>query len=633
MLDFLRRGVKTWVAKVLLATLVASFAVFGIGDVFSGSTVRSVATVGDQSISAQRFSGALNAEIRTQSQRFGQPIDAQMARALGLEQQVLARMAQEATLDQAVANLALSAPDEAVSRVITSDRTFFDASGAFDSETYRYRLAQANFSIEDYEAETRKSLTRAALAQALSIGAAAPEGAIDTIYKYQTDTRLIEFISLNATAHADEIAAPTEADLAAYHEDNAEIFTAPETRSAVYLHVSIDELAKTVEPSEEDLQDLYDARVDDYNLPETRALYQVIFDSEDAANAALAEIAAGSSSFDDIISARGESRADTSLGTVTAEEVVSAAGEAAFALTAPGVAGPVDTGFGFALVDVAAITPAEVTPLEDARDELLVDLRRDGARDLAPEIAGEIEDLRAGGKTLSEIASEMSLTLHNVSGIARDGTGAEGITASQEFLVDLFEAEEGEERDILETAEGGYFVLEQRGIVDSTIRPLEDVRGIVEAGWRAEALRQSLEAKADAAIERLNSGATLAEIASEFSLEIESEGPKSRIEGWTSLPNDLVQTLFDEGENATGRATAPGRIDTVVLAQVAAVAAAEDTEENQRLRDALAGRMNSTAGDDALTLFMIAKQEEFGVSVNQQALDAIFSQTGQGSGF
>ena len=42
MLDFLRRGVKSWVAKILLALLILSFAVWGIGDIFinqGGGTV------------------------------------------------------------------------------------------------------------------------------------------------------------------------------------------------------------------------------------------------------------------------------------------------------------------------------------------------------------------------------------------------------------------------------------------------------------------------------------------------------------------------------------------------------------------------------------------------------------------
>ena len=45
MLEFLRRGVKSWVAKALLLLLIASFAVWGISDVFSVRVDSAVATV------------------------------------------------------------------------------------------------------------------------------------------------------------------------------------------------------------------------------------------------------------------------------------------------------------------------------------------------------------------------------------------------------------------------------------------------------------------------------------------------------------------------------------------------------------------------------------------------------------
>ncbi len=628
MLDLLRRGVKTWVAKLLFGLLVVSFAIFGIGDVFSNGLGSSVATVGEQKITAERYASALNREIRAQSQRFGQPIDGQTARALGIDQQVLARMAQEATLDQAMADLGVSAPDAAVSRIITADPSFTDQEGKFDQEAYRYRLAQADFSIEAYEDATRRSIARAALAQALSVGGTAPTGTVDAIYQYQTETRAVDYIILSGEAQAGEIAAPDEAALVAYHEENAEAFTAPESRTATYLHISVDALSKTVEPDEEALRALYDARSADYDFPETRVLYQIVFGTEAEATAAAARIASGEATFDAILTERGETRADASLGEVKREDVISDAGDAAFGLTAPGIAGPVDTGFGFALVDVAAITPAEIVPFEDARDELAVDLRREGARDIAPELAGEVDDLRAGGKTLEEISTEMGLPLLTVTDVARDGTGAEGIAASAEFLSELFDATEGEERDLVETPLGGYFVLRLDGITEPYVRPLEDVRPIVEAAWRVTAIRTALEAKADAALARIdNDSATLGDVAAEFGVEIASEGPKTRLDGWDALSPALLQALFSRDGTPAGRALAPGRFDAVTIAQVTSIAPGEDNARNRALRDALAQQLNAMAGDDTLTLYMMAKQQEIGVSVDNRLIESLLSTT------
>jgi peptidyl-prolyl cis-trans isomerase D len=625
MLEFLRRGVKTWVAKLLFGLLVISFAIWGIGDVFSNGLGSSVATVGEQKITAERYSSALNREIRAQSQRYGQVIDGQMARTLGLDQQVLARMAQEATLDQAMAELGISAPDAEVSRIITSDPSFADQEGRFDQESYRYALAQANFSVEAYEETTRRSIARAELAKALSAGALAPRGAVEAIYSYQTETRTVDYITLSGEAHGGEIAVAEEAALTEYYEENAEAFTAPETRSATFLHVSINSLSETVEPDEDELRALYDARSGDYDFPETRALYQIVFGTEEEATAAVDRIAAGEATFDTILEERGESRADASLGDVKRDDVVSAAGEAAFALKTEGIVGPVDTGFGFAVVDVAAITPAEIVPFEDARDELAVDLRRDGARDVAPEIAGEVDDLRASGMTLEEIAIEMDLPLRTANNIDRDGSGGDELTSSPAFLAELFEASEGEEREMIETPLGGYFVLRVDGITEPYVRPFEEVRQIVETAWRVTAVRSALEAKADEALQRIKGGAALSDIAAEYGVEVQSEGPKTRIEGWEAISPALVEALFEGEGIPSGRALVPGRLDAVTIAQVTAVADGADTAENRALREGLTSQMNAMAGDDALTLYMMGKQQEIGVTVNNQLIESLLS--------
>ena len=55
MLDLMRRGVKTWVAKILLGLLILSFAVWGIGDIFLGSAHSTVGAVGETEVDADRY--------------------------------------------------------------------------------------------------------------------------------------------------------------------------------------------------------------------------------------------------------------------------------------------------------------------------------------------------------------------------------------------------------------------------------------------------------------------------------------------------------------------------------------------------------------------------------------------------
>lgn len=624
MLNLLRRGVKTWVAKVLFGLLVASFAIWGIGDVFSFGLGSSVATVGDQKIPAERFAGALNRETRAASQRFGQPLDPEMVRSLGLPQMVLSRLAQEATLDQTMADLKVSAPDDAVRNAIVADPSFVGATGGFDQSSYRYILAQNGFTAESYEETTRRTLARRQLVLALSDGAKAPAGAVEALYAFQTETRSFDYITLGAQ-QAGEIGEPDEAALEAYHDANPDAFSEPERRSAVFLHLALRDIGVNHEPIEEDLRALYAARASDYDRPERRELFQIVYDAKPAAEAAAARIASGDADFDALLAERGESRADVALGDVTQDEVSAAAGEAAFALEAPGAAGPVSTGFGFALIDVASITPAETTPFEEARDSLVVDLRRDHALDLAPELAGEIEDRRAGGATLEDIAAELKLPLGRAELVAADGAGGEGFVKDPTFLEELFTAEEGEERDLIETSSGEFFVLRVETIAPAAVRPLADARDEVAAAWRQAEIRAALAEKAAALTARLDGGETLSAIAEDAGLTVATEGPKTRGESWAAIPPELLETLFDAPLGHAGFAPAG---ESVTIAAVAAIEAGAPSAQNLALRDALENQMNEMAANDTLALFIAAKQAEVGVSVNNQVLDSLLSQSG-----
>ena len=67
MLDTLRKSVGSWVVKALIALLVVSFAVWGIGDVFTGYRGASLARVGDTEISNQGYQRVQQQELRTLS--------------------------------------------------------------------------------------------------------------------------------------------------------------------------------------------------------------------------------------------------------------------------------------------------------------------------------------------------------------------------------------------------------------------------------------------------------------------------------------------------------------------------------------------------------------------------------------
>jgi peptidyl-prolyl cis-trans isomerase D len=614
MLEMLRRGVRSWLVKVLLGLLVASFAVWGIGDIGAGFTTR-VASVGERDIDASLYGTTL----RQQQQRFG--LDPSQIRSSGLDRFVLGQMVREAALEESARRLGLSAPDSAVARTVRTNPAF-RIGGNFDATQYASAVRRLYPSVAAFEESVRRALAAEQIARGATGGTVAPNGAARAIARFREEQRVFETVVLDAPATP--LAEPTEADLTAHLDANPDRFAEPETRDVTWLHIDPAALAAGIAIDEAALREAYEARAGSLRQPETRRIEQIVYDDMATAQAAADRVAAGEASFDDLLAEQGLTREAATLGTFEAGELPGARGEAAFALDDPGIAGPVPTPGGAALIEVRAITPARSVPFDSVADELRQELARERAQPDADRLAEEVEDLRAGGATLEEIAPELGLTLHAVEGLAETGAGAEAgsLAATPAFLTEAFAAGEDEERRITAAPDGGYFVLRVDAVNPASVPALVEIRDAVAESWQREARREALIAEAEALVDDLGGGGTLTEIAQARGLSVTTVGPLRRTDPDPRLGSTARAVLFAAQPGAAAVSTAAAGIGVAVLREV--IPALADSAMVQDIERALA----QSLALDQLDYLGRALEEAAGVSVNQGAIDAVLAQIG-----
>ncbi|TIN54406.1 MAG: peptidylprolyl isomerase, partial [Mesorhizobium sp.] len=109
MLGILRSAAGTWVAKGLLVLLVLSFLVWGVsGQLMSGLAGHdSVITAGGTKVSINEYRLAYDRQLAVMSQQFGQRLSHEQAKALGVDNQVLAQLVSGAVLDEQARKLGL----------------------------------------------------------------------------------------------------------------------------------------------------------------------------------------------------------------------------------------------------------------------------------------------------------------------------------------------------------------------------------------------------------------------------------------------------------------------------------------------------------------------------------------------
>ena len=94
---------------------------------------------------------------------------------------------------------------------------------------------------------------------------------------------------LTATDLAGPVNPANDEILTAWHQANADRFTAPEIRKISYVWMTPDMLADTVELDETALRELYDAKAAEYIQPARRLVGRLVFENTDAAAAANAD--------------------------------------------------------------------------------------------------------------------------------------------------------------------------------------------------------------------------------------------------------------------------------------------------------------------------------------------------------
>ncbi len=611
----LRTHGKSTIVWVLMGLMVLGLGGFGVTSFSGGST--SIGSVGDTTITADDYARALRNQMNAYQQQTGQPMSMAQAQAMGLPQAVQSQLVTAAALEEQARRIGVAVGDEKVRQTILEAPAFRGPTGSFDRAAYAEVLRRENLSEAEFEREVRTDEARLLIQRAVAGGVSAPEAAVETTAKWILERRDVAWRELTADMLPAPVAEPDEETLKAWHSANADRFTAPELRKITYVWLTPEILAPEVQLDDAALRAAYDANIDEYQRPERRLVSRLVFPSAEEAQAAKAQIDAGTAPFESFVIERGLQPEDAELGEV-AQADLGAAGEAVFALEQPGVVGPLQTDLGPALFSVHAILNPVNIPFEEAQQDLRAEAALDRAARTIEDRMAEYEDLLAGGATLEQVAEETELELGTIEWSA-GATPEEGsIAGYQAFQDRAAEATEADFPELASLDDGGVFALRLDEIVPPTLRPFEEVRDEVEADWRrAETHRQLLA------------------LAAEQRLTAEAQGQPTP--EWTEV-EDITRDGWIENApaDAVARAftmTDPGEIEIVdaenrvILLRLDAVDQADLAgEDAQRITDAVGDRLAQSLQSDLFDYYARAVQREAGISLDQSAINAINAQ-------
>lgn len=602
---------KTFV-WIILGLLIAGLAGFGATNL--SGTVRTVATVGDQTVSVDQYARELQREIRAIEAQSGQALPMSQVEEMGLNRQVLSRLVALAALDNEAAEMGLSIGDANLHREIVQISAFQGVDGKFDREAYRFALEQAGMNESDFEEDLRAESARTLMQSAIVDGVDMPDILADTLTDFLAARRSFNWAQLSDNDLVDPLPIPGEDDLKAFYETHKDDFTLPETKRLTYTQLSPRMLLDEVKLDETGLRELYDQRSEEYSQPERRLVERLVFSDEAAASNAQAQLEAGGTTFDALAHDRGLKLHDIDLGDVTREEL-GAASDPVFAADIGDVVGPLPSSLGPALFRVNGTLEARETSFEDAEPDLREELAAARARRLIETRAPEIDDMLAAGATLEDLARETDMEIGQIEW--SEGS-ADGIAAYEDFRETAATATPDDFPEIGFFEDGSIFALRVDEVLPPRPEPFEAARDRVTEALTAQLRIEALTARGEAVIAGLGDDQALGD----SDLDVIAKTGLTRNAYLNDAPKGFMQQVF---EMEPGEMRVVTDDATVAVVQLDETLPPADSAELTELRRTLNEELDQTLASALFEAYAMDVRIRANPQVDQRALTAVQS--------
>jgi len=634
MLDAIRKHAKGWVAMILIGLLVISFALWGVADVFTGYGANAVASVGDKEIDIRTFQRAYEAELRGINQRLGTPLTNQQAMAFGIPTRVLGRLTTEATIEEVAAELQLGLSSDRLAGMIQSDPSLRGPTGTFDRAMLQRALGAAGLTENEYVVSRRKAAIREQLAKGLVGEMTVPSAYMEAFNTYQNEVRDADYAVLSAT-DLPALVEPSDDELRSFFDANTPRFKSPEFRS---FHLLVVDPASVADPSsvsdEDAMQEYEQTKETRYGAPERRNFQQLPFADAAAAAEAAAKIASGTG-FDAVVEAQGKDLKNIEFGLKARSEIIdNAIGDAVFALPSNGVSGVVEGRFGNFILRVTDIRPGAILPFDEVKDQIKKEIAGRNAETEIFRLYDEIEDARAGGADLQDIAGRFSLKVRDVKLVDQSGKTDGGVQADlpeqAELLAEVFRNDVGEESEPIQLARRGFAWFEVSEIVPESERTFEVAKDRVAEAWKADKTKTQLDEKAAEIIAAVKAGGALQELLTPLGVDVAKAEGVSRSTTPEGVLPALAAAMFEGPEGHAGAANGEDAQQRIVFKVTSASEPAyfEEAEGNSDARQQLATALQETV----MLQYLQKAQADLGVTVNNQALSYVLGLNGEGQG-
>ena len=446
MLQNIRDKSQGWIAKTIIGMMVVLMALFGVDQIFqSVSNSQDAAEVNGDVISLNELARAADMQKRQLQQQLGNNFDESLINEKLLRDAALKGLIDRQLLLQGAADADFALSDAGLDQMILQEPQF-QVDGKFNAERFDTFVRQMGYTRQQFRQMLREEMLIMQLRAGLMGSTFATDAEVADFARLEKQTRDFATLTLKAAPAGIEI---SPEDIKAYYDEHAAEFLSPEQVQLEYLELKKSGFFDQVEVTEDELQGQYQKEI--AGLAEQRQAAHILIEVNDKVGDEQAR-----KKLEDVQQRLGKGEDFAALAKEFSEDPGSAGSggdlgyagpgvydpefeKALYALKSAEVSAPVRSAYGWHLIKLLGVQPADVPSFDTLKEKLTKELKEEKVEQRFVEASKELENLSFESSDLVQPAQELGLEVKVSELFGREG--GKDLSANRQVLQAAFSEE------------------------------------------------------------------------------------------------------------------------------------------------------------------------------------------------
>ncbi|EPJ46878.1 MAG: hypothetical protein OFPII_16780 [Osedax symbiont Rs1] len=609
MLQGIRDNSKGIVAKVIVGFIVLTFAMFGV-DSLVGLTQGSnaPASVNGEEITERDLYFATQMQRRSILASMGESADPSSIDDNLLRGMVLDSLIQEKSLLVEASANDMRISDSMIDEIITKTPSFH-TDGRFNANQFDLVLRNIGYTRLTYRDSIRKEQLINQQRAGLALSSYILPSAVKQIAALDRQTRDISYF-LMPIDKVRSLTTVTDEEVKKEFAARKASLNTTEQVSIEYVHLNLQNIVKSVQVTEEEINTQYEQILAGFDSKEQRQAAHILIEVDDDVDdaAALAKIVSVKSRLDE-----GESFAQLAkefsndfgsaenggdIGLIVKGALEQTLEDELYSLREGLVSGPVQSERGYHLIKVLKVLKSQVPSLAESKAGIVSELTAVKAEQLYLEQLEILTDLAFISGDLLDIAAELKLDIKTLPAFSRAG-GNDFLTQNSKLVRVAFSDElvkENLNSSPVEIDQQNAVVLRVKQHLPVRSKSFAEVAEQLRSTLLTNKASEQLQERAKLAVSQIKETGDATESAADFDLKVQAN--LTRIT--TEVPAEVVNKAFTLAHPKAGKVSveavtlANGAMAIIIVEKVNSADVSKiSTEELQAINNVLAARLGS----------------------------------------